>query len=339
MGSQKFEIKTYQCFTSPVVEYIKRVYDLSGNILPISPGKETPTARGYNSFSIDLHEIRRSDEGTIPLRELSLAIIIELLPDWVDRLKFESDLPKILNNGEDANSSLALTIRLVCPKLNFVIESRIISITDIYSKTPIKFHPFYLDDVVGKVEVQSELVRVKHTTPSGPTLAFSNLNILARNRSVSFFIDEVDDIGGTALPILPGDTKDKMFVIKNSSLTDGPPVLIYHKQFKDFFNNGDDYETVQAIMILIGLPYAEQLLKWVVYGNPNYEKKEHKALIKYIGELCEIREYELKSITEEADELKKRDEYLKLSACIFDAVQNVGSGWKKMLYNIVRNEK
>lgn len=336
----KFDIKTYESFSAPVVEYKKKVYDKDGNALTISPGKENITERGYNSFTIDIHEIEGGDDNKTSIRKITESISIELLPDWVNRPGFESALPKIINKGETAKEVLALAIRLVCPKINFVIESKRLSIAEISDKKPIKFKQFNLNDVVGKVEVQSELVRVKSSNPTTSTIAFSNLTVLSRNKTIVFYVDEIDDVGGSALPITEGDTKDKMFVMKNlKKLGTEPPALVYHKQFKDFFNNGDKYETVQIIMVMIGMPYCEQLLKWIVYGNPNYEKKEHKVIIKFIGEICDKRENELKEITIETDEKKKTIEYLRLSNLIFENIQNMGYGWKKTLYEIVQNEK
>ena len=340
MGTQRFNIKTFESFTSPVIEYKKRVYDSTGSTLPISPGKVNPQERGENSFSIDIHEIIKEDDTKINIRKLTEEITIELIPDWVNKAGFESKLPKILNKGETPDETLALIVRLVCPKINFVLESRRILITDVSYNKPIKFKSFQLNDIVGKVEVQSELVRIKSSNPTNPTLAFSSLTILSKNRSIIFYIDEVDDVGGNALPIAPGDIKDKMFVMKNLKKLGGePPRLIYNKQFEDFFNNGDDYKTVQIIMILIGLPYCEQLLKWIIYGNPDYEKKEHLVIIKFIGEICDKKESELELITKEANEGKKSEEYLQLSNSIFENIQNIGIGWKKLLYQIVKNEK
>ena len=91
----KFDIKTYESFSSPVVEYKKKVYDKDGNILTISPGKHDPTERGYNSFSIDIHEIEVTDDHKSSIRQMTESISIELLPDWVNKADFESYLPKI----------------------------------------------------------------------------------------------------------------------------------------------------------------------------------------------------------------------------------------------------
>lgn len=338
MGTKKFEIKTYESFSGPVVEFKKIVHDQNGNVLLISPGKENPNERGYNSFSIDLHEIEHGDEK-FPIRKFTESIFIELLPDWINKSSFDLELNRIINKGEIAQDTIALSVKLICPRLNFVIETKRITISDISVQNPIKFKPLNLIDIVGKVEVQSELIRIKSSNPFNSTKAFSNLNVLSRNRSIAFFIDEIDDIGGTALPILPGDTKDKMFIIKNDTYGTEPPILIYHNQFKDFFNNGDDYKSVQLIMILVGIPYCDQLLKWIIFGNPNYEKKENKVIIKFIGEICDKREQELKEITDETDESKKREEYLKLSNSVFANIQSLGGGWKRMLFNIVQNEK
>ncbi len=340
MGSQKFNIETFESFLSPVIEYKKRVYDSNGNMLHISPGKAISTERGESSFSIDIHEINKEDDTKESIRTLTEEITIELIPDWVNKDGFESKLQKILNKGESPDETIALTIRLVCPKINYVIESKRVSITDIYYNKPIKFKPFQLIDVTGKVEVHSELVRIKSSNPTNPTIAFSNLTILSKNRIITFYIDEVDDIGGNALPITPGDIRDKMFLMKNSKkLSVDPPRLIYNKQFEAFFNNGDDYKTVQVIMVLIGLPYCEQLLKWIIYGNPDYEKKEHLVIIKFIGELCDKKESELELITKEVNEGKKTEEYLHLSNSLFENIQSMVTGKKKILYQIVKNEK
>lgn len=340
MGTNRFKIKTFESFLTPVVEFKKRVYDSSGDILQISPGKNNSLERGENSFSIDIHEINQKDDSKINIRNLTEQITIELIPDWCNKKTFENNLPNILNKGENPEETLELIIRLVCPKINFVIESKRIKIFDISLNKPIRFAPFELDDIIGKVEVQSELIRVKNSNPTNPIIAFAGFTILSKNRSISFYIDEIDDIGRNALSIIPGETKDKMFIMKNSKeLSTEPPKLIYNNQFEEFFNNGDEYLTVQAIMIMVGLPYCEQILKWIIFGTPDYEKKEHITLIKFIGELCDKKESELKLITTETNNDEKIQEYLDLSNSIFDNIQNLGSGWKKSLYQIIKDEK
>lgn len=340
MGTQKFPIKTFESFSNAVVEFKKRIYDSKGNQLKISPGKANPFERGENSFSIDLHEIELEDSLMVELRRLTDSIQIELIPDWVSKAAFEEKLPKIINSGENSKDVLALAIRVVCPVLNLVLESKRVPIEDVNSGKPIKFKAISLNDVVEKVEIQSELVRVKNSNPTKSTIAFSTLTILAKNKTESIYIDEVKDIGDSALPIVPGDTKDKMFVMKNiHQFGVEPPRLIYHRQFESFFNNGDDLKTVQTLMILIGLPYCELLLKWIIYGNPNFEKKEHISIVKFIGELCDKKESELELIRKESNEAKKTEEYLKLSSLIFENIQGLGVGWKKMLLQLIKTEK
>lgn len=340
MGTKKFGIKTFESFTSPVVEYIKKVYDEGDRSLPITPGSTEQMIRGYDSFSIDIHQISSEDEETKkPIRDLTRSIAIELIPDWVNIKSFENHIAKVINTNEDPNDVLCLAVRLVCPKINYVIESKRIPLTEISKKTPIKFQQIDLDDVVGKIEITSELIRTKGTNPSNSTIAFSNYTILSRNRTVSFFIDEIEDIGGNSLQIEPGDIKDKLFEMKNGEpLGVDPPKLIYHEDFKMFFNNGDDYNTVQAILILIGLPYCECLLKWIVFGKPNFAKDEHRVLIKFICELCETREKDFEDIASEADAEKKSKKYILLSSQLFSNIQKMGKGWKKMLNQIIQSE-
>lgn len=340
MGTKKFSIKTFESFTTPVVEFEKKVYDHDGNALLITPGKKEPTVRGFNSFSIDIHEIGEEEESKRPIREVTESITVELLPDWVNKKGFDDTVDNLLNKGEKADEILALEIQLVCPRINYVVESKRISLKAITEGKPIMFRSIDLNDVVGKVVVQSELIRTKNSNPISPHIAFSNLTVLSRNRSIAFYVDEVEDVGGNALPITPGETLDKMFAMKNMNpLGVEPPTLVYHKEFKDFFNNGDDYETVKCIMLLIGLPYCEQLLKWIVFGKPDYGKEEHQVIINLIGELCFYREKDMEEITNEADDDKKVQSYLKLSNLLFENVQGMGTGWKKMLRQIVENEK
>lgn len=340
MGTKKFGIKTFESFTTPVIEFEKKVYDHDGNALPITLGKEEPTVRGFNSFSIDIHEIEEDEENKKPIREVTDSITVELIPDWVNKTGFDDTVNDFLNKGEKADEILALAIRLVCPRINYVVESKRVSLKAITERKPIKFSDIDLNDVIGKVEVQSELIRIKNSNPTNSQIAFSNLTVLSRNRNVAFYIDEVEDVGGNALPIMPGDTGNKMFVMKNlNPLGVEPPTLVYHKKFKNFFNSGDDYETVQCIMLLIGLPYCEQLLKWIIFGKPDYGKEEHQVIIKLIGELCDSREKDLEEITNEADDSKRAQAYLKLSSLQFENVQGMGRGWKKMLRQIVENEK
>ena len=106
-----------------------------------------------------------------------------------------------------------------------------------------------------------------------------------------------------------------------------------------FLNNGDKYEAVKSIMILIGLPYCYELLKWIIFGKPDYLKEDHLVIIKLMGELCELREKDFEEITNEADNNKKMNDYLRLSSLLFKNVQDMGQGWKKMLGQIIVNEK
>lgn len=340
MGTKKFGIKTFESFTTPVVEFEKKVYDNEGNSLPITPGKEEPNVRGFNSFSIDIHEIGVEDDNKRLIREVTKAITIVLIPDWVNKTGFDDTVANLLNKGEKSDEILAMVIRLVCPRINYVVESKRVSLKAITERKPIRFSDIDLNDILGKVEVHSELIRTKNSNLTKQQIAFSNLTVLSRNRSVAFYIDEVEDVGGNALPITPGETGDKMFVMKNlNPLGVVPPTLVYQKKFKNFFNNGDDYETVKCIMLLIGLPYCEQLLKWIVFGKPDYGREEHLVIINLIGELCESRDKELEEITNEADDNKKTQAYIKLSNLLFENVQGMGQGWKKMLRQIVENEK
>ena len=172
MGVKKFGIKTYNFFQQPVVEYKKKVYDKDGHALHISPGKSNPEIRDFTSFGVDIHEIE-GKEKSIPIRELTDSIAIELIPDWVDKDDFDETIRSIINESERPEEILRVAIRLVCPKLNYVIDSRKISLDHITEKKPIKFSSIDLNDVVDKVEVQSELIRVKNTNPRNSQLYFA----------------------------------------------------------------------------------------------------------------------------------------------------------------------
>src|SRR6185503_19212924 len=111
MGTQKFNIRTYESFSTSVVEFRKRIYDNQNTELKISPGKANPFERGENSFSIDIHEIEAQDETKNSLRKLTDTISIELIPDLVNKIGFEEKLSKVVNNGENPQEVLSLAIR------------------------------------------------------------------------------------------------------------------------------------------------------------------------------------------------------------------------------------
>jgi len=96
MGIKKFDIRTYHSFKTPVVEFEKRIYDKDGNTMIITPGKDDPTIRGFNSLSIDIHEIGEDDESKKPIRKVTDGISIELIPDWVNKVDFYEKVLKIL---------------------------------------------------------------------------------------------------------------------------------------------------------------------------------------------------------------------------------------------------
>lgn len=340
MSTVHLDIKTFESFSGPVVEFKKRIYDQDGKPLLISPGKVNPYEKGGNSLSINIHEIDTGNDSKALLRDITESISIDVTPDWINKVSFENKLPDILNTDEEGNQVLALAVRLVCPKINFVIESLNISLADIYTNKPIRFKPFSLDDVVGKVELQSELLRVKSSNPSKPTVAFSSYTILSKNKPVSFYIDEIDDVGGNFLALIPSDDlRDRIFEFQDKNIGGSEiPKLLYNKQFKKFFNNGDNYKTVQAIMILIGLPYCERILQWAIFGKPNFDRKDHASAMKFIAEICDFKESDLETIWK-LDDARRKDEYLKYSGRLFENIQSLGSGWRKMLYQIVQDEK
>jgi hypothetical protein len=339
MGTNKFGIKTFESFTGPVVEFEKRIFDGDNRPFVINPGKEDPTLRGFDSFSLDMHEVEHAG-NTTKLRDFTNAISIELIPDWVNKQLFDSRIGSIINPKENPRDVLSLAVQLICPRINYVIECRRINFDDIQKRVPIKFANINLNDIVGKLEISSELIRSKGSNPIDPKLSHLSQTVISRNRTLSVYIDETEDIGSNSLQLKPRDTNDLMFELDNlNPLGIKPPELFYHEQFKEVFNNGDDYDTVQTIMILIGLPYCESILKWIVFGRPNYDLEENKVLIKFICELCDVREKDFQDLTSETNYEIKTQKYLRLSQTLFSSIQGLGKGWKKMLYQIVKNEE
>ena len=112
MSTQIFQIAPYKSFNKPVVEYEKKIYNNNGNNID-------KFKRGYNSFSIDIHEI---EEGE-PIRKKNPFIDIELTPDWCDKKNIHESIQEKINDGENPEDVISLSIRLICPKIKYVIQS------------------------------------------------------------------------------------------------------------------------------------------------------------------------------------------------------------------------
>ena len=246
----------------------------------------------------------------------------------------------MLDKDEDPYEVLELSVRILCPSLSYVYEAKALSLKAIDDQKPIIFNDINLDDVKGNLRVSSELVRKKKHKPSNNPIAFSKYSVLAKNDSITFYVDETDVVGGNRLQIHPAETGNHMFRFKNSSKNSvRPPVLEYHKDFEAFFNAGDEFKSVQSILLLIGFPYLDRLLRWIVFGNPNFDDPEHMAIVKFIAELCEIKSSELQDLSYSGEENDKITKYLGLSDEIFMEIQTLQSGMKKMLYSIITSEK
>ena len=72
---------------------------------------------------------------------------------------------------------------------------------------------------------------------------------------------------------------------------------------------------------------------------PNFSKQEHKGIIKFIAELCDTKESELEALCSSGNPKDKEQKYLSLSLLLFENVQDMGKGWKKYLYNLIKKEQ
>ena len=116
------------------------------------------------------------------------------------------------------------------------------------------------------------------------------------------------------------------------------PELLYHKDLEEYFNNGDDYNSVKILMLMIGPIYCDKILRWILFGTPDFENPQHKAVISFIGDLCDTKESAFIAIADESDEHKVR-KYLELSDIIFKNIQVHNLNWKDFLTKIIKSEK
>ncbi len=340
MGTHNFHIKTFRSFDSSVIDFSKRILDKDDNIMIISPGKTDPYSRNHNSNSISIHEIHDINNNAINLRDFTESIKIELTPNFVNKKTFDTSILKILNANEDPYDTIAVSINATCPKLNYVIDSRTIPLKDIENMTSILIGPILLNDIVGKIEIESELIRIKNSNQGAYEIANSRYTILAINKTISVFIDEVEEIGGNSLVIEPANLGEKLFAFKNiNPLGIELPTLEYNEELKSYFSNGDKYKTVQAILMIIGYPYMENLLKWIIFGRPDFKKDSHLSVIKFISEICEKHEDEIEELNIESDLEIKLKGYFLLSNKLFENIQEISKTWKGIASNLITNEK
>lgn len=339
MGARKFRVQTYSRFNYPVVEFTKRVLNEKGEPLKINPGGQNEFERGVNTTSIDIHKIDCSESRFSYLREIATNIKLEVIPEWINENNFHSKLDGILFEGEIPEDTLMLNCRLWCPDINYVIESKLVSLSDVRENKPILFDNINLDDCTGRIEMTSHLIRKKGTSKLEFNRTNSKLAVIAENASITFYIDAVEKIGGNFLNIIPADTGQHMFHFRNETVYGGQsPELEYHKDFERYFNNGDDYNSIKIMMIFLGPLYGDKLLRWVLFGTIDFENPKHKAIVSFLGELCERKESFFVKAVDEVDE-KKIKYYFELSEALFKNIQVQNLNWRKFLEKMIKAEK
>ena len=95
------------------------------------------------------------------MRELTSTISVELIPEWVNKVEFGKKIRNILFDEESPEDTLRLNVRIWCPEINYVINSIVIDLEYINQMKPIIFSQIDLADSVGKLEINSSLVRIK----------------------------------------------------------------------------------------------------------------------------------------------------------------------------------
>lgn len=339
MGSKKFAVQTYTRFNYPVIEFRKRILDDKNNSLKINPGGQDEYEKGVNSTSIDIHKIEDNGNKFTYLRELTSTVTVELIPEWINREDFNKKIKGILFEEESPEDALRMNVRIWCPEINYVIDTIMVDLEYINTGKPIIFNKIDLADSIGKIEINSNLVRTRGSNKHEFNRTNSKLSVIAKNADIVFYIDAIARIGGNFLNILPTDLKKHLFGFNNEfPFGTQIPELEYHKDLEEYFNNGDDYNSVKILMIMIGPIYCDKILKWILFGNPDFENPQHKAVISYIGDLCNMKESLFTAIADESEELKVR-KYSELSDIIFKNIQIHNLNWKDFLSKIIKTEK
>jgi hypothetical protein len=329
MTAQKFKIKTIECLDFPLVEFRKIIS---------FKDKDYEIEKGLNDQVIDIHNIELNESTVLPLRKYSKSMNLKLIPEWVENNAMQK-LKKVIFDNETVEETVVLNIYLLYPDTKKIVELKKISIQEINQNKQINFDEINLDEIKEKLIIQSNFTRNIGNSSNQTLKADKKFSILATNREIRIYTDEVDAPGGDYLDIGPYELENLLFKIEggfNGNLK--RPKLLYHKAFDKYFKSGDYYKSVQLFLLMGLVVFSDYNLKWILLSEEfDQNNSEHMPVLEFICKILNIKKTEFIKILE-LDQNEKLSKYLEMSQSLQEKIQINEINYKSFFQKLIKSE-
>jgi len=330
MTTQRFNINTVKRSETPLVEFTKKI---------IFRGKEKTIEKGLNHTTIDIHEIETFDGIFYPIREYCNLIDLVLDPEWVSPYSIEI-LKDLVFEDEAIVDAVQLIVYLLCPATKEIISLKKFSINAIEGREEIVFKDIDLNDFKEKIEVHSNISRVKGHSVSDQLIADKKYFILNENKVISIYIDEVEAPGGDHLDIRSEDIGKYLFKLQDWQ--DDPynhPTFFYNSNFEKYIKGGDYYNSVKLFLMMSLVIFAEDNLKWILFGrNFNETDEYHRSVQEFLLKILDMKKSEFDEIIDIDNIEEKVTKYIELSQLLVDKIQVFNVSYKTLFKNFIDME-
>lgn len=329
MTTQIFKINTIQKLDHPPIEFRK--------VITLIP-ENRKIEKGLSDLVIDLHHIEQREGEFILLRDKCKSININLIPEWANSAVKDS-LKEIIFDDEDLAEIVIVNIYLLALETRDVIDLKKLTISDIESKSEICFSNIDVNKYHGKIEVQSNISRIKGHASKNGLVADRKHFILGENKNISIYLDEVSSIGNNYLDIIPEDLGRLLFRIRDwqEPGTDHPQFL-FNSEIEKYVKGGDYFLSIQNFLMMGLIIYSDFNLKWILFSENFSESDEyHLSILDYISKILDYKKAEILDITK-LDIEDKLKEYLRLSKLLLEKIQDSSINYKMKMKEFIDND-
>jgi hypothetical protein len=329
MTTQKFKINTIQILDHPPIEFRKVI-----TLIPENRKLE----KGLNDLVIDLHQIEQREGEFIPLRDKCKYINLDLTPEWT-KSTVKDSLTKLIFNDEHLEEIVVLNVILLASDTRDVIDLKKLTIGDIESNSEICFSNIDVNKYHGKIEVQSNISRIKgHATKNG-IIADRKHFILGVNKNITIYLDEVSSIGSNYLDIIPEDLGRLLFRIRDWQEPGiDHPQFLFNSEIEKYVKGGDYFLSIQNFLMMGLIIYSDFNLKWILFSENFSESDEyHLSIVDFISKILDYKKADILNLAK-LDIEDRLKEYFKLSKFLLEKIQDSNINYKTKMKEFIDND-
>jgi hypothetical protein len=323
MSESIIQIETYKTYNDLI--------QLSGRVSFPEPDVEIEIP---NHRILNLYNYEVSDSFILVPRNYDLAIV-KINISWKKDFHLTS-FSNLLADNENPTEVISFRLQIVCDKTRWCSEQKKIDLSAINKRSVFNFE-IPLNEVKGIIKIEGYITRENEAKGINISIPDSPLAILSTCKELSIQLDEIKDIGGEYLPILPGNTGDLAFEIAGKDNPFELPRILYSHDLKDYLTR-DDLDSVSSSIITGMFFFLEQYLKWFIFiCKIDSSDKYYNSLVELFSRYCSVPKEEIIEIVEK--EKYSQDQtikYLELSEKLYRGVQ-LQNKFKRELKNIYKS--